>query len=149
VIEDPLPEELPDGLLDLMRHAAHLGLEAVATHGSPLMPFALVESGDIRRAEAFGPTSGAARPSLEECVERMRERAPLLAFEADRAAVVYDGSMSVDEGDERDAVFVEGIEGGMGTSATLAQPYQRRGRRGRVRRLGDPLLMEQGRHFIR
>jgi hypothetical protein len=79
----------------------------------------------------------------------MQEQAPLLAFEAERLAVVYDGYLGDEAGTQRDALFAEGIERGMGTSVTLAQAYAPAGRLRRFRLAGEPVLLEQGRHFIR
>jgi hypothetical protein len=148
VIEDPRPEEVPEALVHVLRHALHLGLEAVRAHGSPVAPFALLESNEERRVEVFRP-EGAAEPSVEACLEVLRERAPLLAFEADRVAVVYGGYLELEDTEPRDAVFAEGIERGMGTSVTVSQPYVLAGRRGKLRKIGEPVLLEQGRHFIR
>ncbi|HJP66807.1 MAG TPA: hypothetical protein VKA30_10950 [Actinomycetota bacterium] len=149
MIEDPRPEEVPEALVHVLRHALHLGLEAVRAHGSPVAPFALLESEGERRVEVFRPTDDGQEPSLEDCLQAMRDRAPLLAFEAERVAVVYDGYLELEETEPRDAVFAEGIERGMGTSVTVAQPYLLAGRRRKVRTIGEPILLEQGRHFIR
>jgi hypothetical protein len=149
MIEDPRPGEIGPELLDLMRHALHLGLETVRTHGPPLAPFALIESEGVRTVQIFRDEP-ADVGSLDRSLELMQERAPLLAFEAERLAVVYDGYLGGEDAvEQRDALFAEGIERGMGTSVTLAQPYVPAGRLRRFRPAGEPVLLEQGRHFIR
>jgi hypothetical protein len=148
VIEDPRPGEVSPELLHLLRHALHLGLETVRTHGSPLVPFALTETDGVRRAQVFRYESDP-EGSLERSVAVMTERAPLMAFESERLAVVYDGYLGDDGGEQRDAMFAEGIERGMGTSVTLAQRYEPAGRLRRIRAVGEPVMLEQGRHFIR
>jgi hypothetical protein len=149
VIEDPRPEEVPEALVQLLRHALHLGVEAVRAHGSPVAPFAVVESEAGRQVRMFRPVDDTDDTTVDECLEVMRQRAPLMAFEAERMAVVYDGYLELEESERRDAVFAEGIERGMGTSVTVAQPYVLAGRRPKLRKMGEPILLEQGRHFIR
>jgi hypothetical protein len=149
VIEDPRPGEVGPELLHLMRHALHLGMETVRTHGSPLVPFVLAESGGVRRVHVFRDESEP-EGSLERSLAMMTERAPLMAFEAERLAVVYDGYLGDEDAvEQRDALFAEGIERGMGTSVTLAQRYQPGGRLRGIRAAGEAVLLEQGRHFIR
>ncbi len=149
MIEDPRPGEISPELLHLMRHALHLGLESIRTHGSPLVPFALTESEGVRRVQVFRDESDP-QGSFERSVEVMKERAPLLAFEDERLAVAYDGYLSDERtGEQRDALFAEGIERGMGTSVTLAQRYVPAGRLRRIKAVREPVLLEQGRHFIR
>jgi hypothetical protein len=145
VIQDPEPAEAGDELLALLRHGLHLGLEAVRVHGSPIVPFAITESQGRRATEVFLEGDG----SVAACIRRMEERAPLLSFEHETVVVVYDGELERGDGTSR-AVFAEGFRQGMGTSLTLVQPYARRGlRRARIRAIGGPLALEQGRHFIR
>jgi hypothetical protein len=149
VIEDPRPEEVGEDLVHLLRQALHLGLEAIRAHGQPMVPFVALESDGERRVEVFRP-EGDGEVTSDACMDLMKERAPLLAFEAERMAVVYDGYLELDEDQRRESVFAEGIERGMGTSVTVAQSYTLVGRRRRkLRKLGEPILLEQGRHFIR
>ena len=86
MIEDPRPGEVSPELLHLLRHALHLGLETIKTHGPPLAPFALVESRGKRTVEVF--RDGSEEGSLERSLAVMQERAPLMAFEAERLASV-------------------------------------------------------------
>jgi hypothetical protein len=145
LIQDPEPTEAGEELLALMRQALHLGLEALRVHGSPIVPFAVTESGRRRDTEIFL----AGDRSLTACFQLMEQRAPLLSFEKEMVAVVYDGDLETDAG-SGGAVFAEGFRQGMGTSLTMAQPYGRRGRRrGKIRAVGGPVVLEQGRHFIR
>jgi hypothetical protein len=145
VIQDPEPAEAGQELLALLRQALHLGLEAARVHGSPIVPFAVTESEGRRATEVFLAGEG----SLAECLQLMEQRAPLLSFENESVAVVYDGELETPEG-SGSAVFAEGFRQGMGTSVTLAQRYVRRGRRRmKIRRVGQAMALEQGRHFIR
>jgi hypothetical protein len=148
VIEDPRPEEIGENLIRLLRQALHLGLEAIRAHGQPMVPFGVLEAEGQRRVELFRP-EGEGEVTAEACMDVMKERAPLMAFEAERVGVVYDGYLELEDDQRREAVFAEGIERGMGTSATVAQPYTLVGRRRKLRKVGEPILLEQGRHFIR
>jgi hypothetical protein len=148
VIEDPRPGEVSPELLHLLRHALHLGLETIREHGSPLAPFALTESRGVQRVQVF--RDDAEEGPMDRSMDIMQERSPLMAFEDERMAVVYDGYLAEEnEAEQQDALFAEGIERGMGTSVTLAQRYVPAGRLRRVRTVGEPVMLEQGRHFIR
>jgi hypothetical protein len=152
VISDPGPAEVDEELLAFMRRALADGVGALRRHGGSLVPFAVSETGGHVHVEVFSDgedvVGSEGMVSLERAMERMRERAPLLTFEAERCAVVYEGYLTV--GRRRSAaVFVEGYRQGMGTSVTMAQRYAGAGRLRRFRTLGRPVLLEQGRHFLR
>lgn len=152
MIGDPGPAEVDDELLAFMRRALADGVGALRRHGGSLVPFAVSQTEGHAHVEVFSDdqdvVGAEGMVSLERAMERMRERAPLLTFEADRCAVVYEGYLTT--GRRRSAaVFVEGYQQGMGTSVTMAQRYARAGRLRGFRTLGQAVLLEQGRHFLR
>ena len=95
--------------MELVFVALDHGIDSV-TEGGPLIPFALTETSDGRDLTRF------ATETLEEGQALARDH--VRAAGADRAAIAYDGYLTV-EGDRNDAIFVEAQERGKATRSCL------------------------------
>ena len=120
--------------MELVFVALDHGIDSV-TEGGPLIPFALTETSDGRDLSRF------ATETLEEGQARARDH--VRAAGADRAAIAYDGYLTV-EGDRNDAIFVEAQERGEGYSVMFAQRYRPGGRFKKFTTIGNAAFVERG-----
>ena len=120
--------------MELVFVALDHGIDSV-TEGGPLIPFALTETGDGRDLTRF------ATETLEEGQARARDH--VRAAGADRAAIAYDGYLTV-EGDRNDAIFVQAQERGESDSVLFAQRYRPGGRFKKFTTIGNAAFVERG-----
>jgi hypothetical protein len=126
----PASEEL----MELVFVALDHGIDSV-TQGGPLIPFALTETVDGRELTRFAPETLEAGQALAR--EHVRGAG------ADRAAIAYDGYLTV-EGDRSDAIFVEAQERGHGDSVVFAQRYRPGGRFKKFTTIGNAAFVDRG-----
>jgi hypothetical protein len=109
--------QLSERLLDLVFRALDHATESIA-HGGPLVPFVLAETAARdRKFERF------VADDVETAEAMARERITQLEQEAARAALAYDGYVTIG-GQRSDAVLVQAQERGKSASVIFAQRYQ-------------------------
>jgi hypothetical protein len=129
--------EIPasDELLDLIFAALDHGVGSVA-EGGPLVPFALTETEDGRELARF------VAETLEEGQEQSR-RHVRAASDARRAAIAYDGYLTVEE-ERSDAIFIEAQDRGQGNAVVFAQRYRPGGRLRKFSPIGNAAFVGVG-----
>jgi hypothetical protein len=109
--------QLSERLLDLVLRALDHATESIA-HGGPLIPFVLAETtARDRTLERF------VADDLETAKAMARERITELEQDAARAALAYDGYVTIG-GQRSDAILVQAQERGKSASVIFAQRYR-------------------------
>ena len=110
-------DRVSDALLDLVFAATNHGVDSVRS-GGPLLPFLLCESasGERQLNSFMSPTL-----HLDQAVAAAREQAAALPPDVTRAALAYEGYLTL-EGARSEAIYVEAAERGE-PAAVFAQRF--------------------------
>ncbi len=116
--------EITESLRTLIDGAFEHAFGSIAEEGGPLIPFLMTQRRGRVRLTRF--VSGASEGTLDlgESVEAARQAARDLSGKADRAVVVFDGYVTMDDGQKYDCFYAEAYEGGTPGSFMLFQRYR-------------------------
>lgn len=128
--EEDLSPQVKDFALFALAH----GVDCVPDGGGSMPPFVMVETGAGKSLVRF--------VGVDDPLPAMRNH--VAASGGVRAAMVWDGYLT-DEGERRDAIFVEASDAGCG-SIVLAHRYAQSGTGAQV--IGRPMLISLGQPIL-
>jgi NADPH:quinone reductase-like Zn-dependent oxidoreductase len=106
--------------------------------GGPMTPFVITERSGERSLVRF--VAETLEASIAEAVASIRADP---VAQADRSMLVYDGFLTMPDGDRFDAIFAEVVEAG-GLVTCMAQRYKPKGRLRRFETVGNAALLPVG-----
>lgn len=129
--------EIPQETADLLFLGLDHGIDSVRD-GGPLTPFVITErSGERSLVRYLAETLEA---SIAQAVASIKANP---TPPADRSMLVYDGFLTMPDGNRYDAIFAEVVEAG-GLVTCMAQRYKPKGRLRRFETVGNAALLPSG-----
>jgi hypothetical protein len=131
-----MPDLSPE-TADLLFLGLDHGIDSVRG-GGPLIPFVITErNGDRTLARFVEETLEA---GIERAIASIRA-APIAP--GDRSVLVYDGHLTLPDGDRSDAIYAEALEAD-GVVTVMAQRYRPKRRLRGLETIGNPALLPSG-----
>jgi hypothetical protein len=131
-----MPDLSPE-TADLLFLGLDHGIDSVRG-GGPLIPFVITErNGDRTLARFVEETLEA---GIERAIASIRA-APIAP--GDRSVLVYDGYLTLPDGDRSDAIYAEALEAD-GVVTVMAQRYRPKRRLRGLETIGNPALLPSG-----
>ncbi len=141
-----MSDEIPLGpkLIDLTQAALEHACDSIAG-GGPLVPFVMwsKDDGKPELNRFLQPADTEGEYDLGESVERAHDFLLSLAGKAERAVFAFDGMLTLEDGEQVDAIFLEAFEAGAEYAYRFAQCYTPMSEADDFAPIDEPVLVEE------